>query len=133
MSRAQLKGAKLSATIEVGALHLKAQIDVLDATDEDAGQRLNRRAAHQGTLAADYRVCEWDFGGNVLNLDSRPDGGAQMPAETTLDLSVVWLVAPLLRLQAKLLNATDRHLQPARDHQWLGRQAWLVVRYAGAL
>jgi vitamin B12 transporter len=34
-------------------------------------------------------------------------------------------------VQSKLLNATDRDLQPARDYQGLGRQFWLVLRHAG--
>ena len=35
-----------------------------------------------------------------------------------------------LSLQAKLLNATDEDREPVRDYQGLGRQAWLVLRYA---
>jgi hypothetical protein len=30
-----------------------------------------------------------------------------------------------------VLNATDRDVQPLRGYQALGRQAWLVLRWAG--
>jgi vitamin B12 transporter len=32
-------------------------------------------------------------------------------------------------VQAKLLNASDERIEPVRDYQGLGRQAWLVLRY----
>ncbi len=51
---------------------------------------------------------------------------------TTLDLNAAWRLAPAWQLEAKLLNATDRDLQPVRDYQGLGRQAWIGIRYDGA-
>jgi len=42
-------------------------------------------------------------------------------------------VAPRWTVQGKLLNATDIDVQPVRDYQGLGRQAWLVLRYEGSL
>ena len=62
-----------------------------------------------------------------------PDGGRQLAAETTLDLRAGWRIAPRWQLQGKLINATDRDLEPARDYQGLGRQAWLVLRWDGGL
>jgi vitamin B12 transporter len=131
--QAQLQGATFSATHEAGALALRAQFDLLDAKDEATGARLNRRAAHQGSLTADWRSGDWNLVGSMLNVGARPDGGATLPAETTLDLSAAWRITPQWRLQAKLLNATDQDLEPARDYQGLGRQAWLVLRYEGGL
>ncbi|HEY6134675.1 MAG TPA: TonB-dependent receptor [Rubrivivax sp.] len=133
LNQARLQGATFSAAHEAGALALRAQFDLLDAKDEATGERLNRRAAHQGSLSADWRRGDWAFGASVLSVGARPDGGVQLPSETTLDLSLRWRITPQWRLQAKLLNATDADLEPARDYQGLGRQAWLVLRYEGAL
>ena len=69
----------------------------------------------------------------MLHLGARPDGGKQLAAETTLDLKAAWRFAAGWTLQAKLLNATDRATEPARDYQGLGRQAWLGLRYEGGL
>jgi len=63
----------------------------------------------------------------------RPDGGKRLAAETTLDLNAGWRFAKAWSLNAKVLNATDRDLEPARDYQGLGRQAWLTLRYEGDL
>ena len=129
ISRAQLKGATLSASQRLGAWALKAQLDVLEARDLDTGSRLARRAAHQGTLGADWSVGAWTVGTTLMRVGARPDGGKTLAAETTVDASVTWRVAPGWTLQAKLLNATDTDLEPARDYQGLGRQGWLVLRY----
>ena len=64
---------------------------------------------------------------------TRPDAGKVLAAETTLDLGAQWRFAPRWTLQAKLLNATDRDTEPARDYQGLGRQAWLGLRFEGGL
>ena len=129
VNRAQLKGATLSGLQRLGALTLKAQLDFLQARDTRTGERLPRRASQQGTLAADWTAGDWTAGASLLRLGSRPDFGKTLAAETTLDLSTSWRFAPAWALQAKLLNATDREREPARDYQGLGRQAWLVLRY----
>ncbi len=133
INRAQLDGSTLSALQRLGGWTLKAQADFLTARDETTGARLSRRAAHQETLAADWTGSAFSAGASVLRLGARPDGGKDLAAETTLDLKAAWRLAPGWTLQAKLLNATDRSTEPARDYQGLGRQAWLGVRFEGGL
>ncbi len=129
VNRARLQGATLAAAQRAGALALRARLDFLQARDQDSGARLPRRAAHQASLGVDWTAGDCTLGASMLNLGARPDGGKVLAAETTLDLSAVWRLAPEWALQAKLINATDRDLEPARDYQGLGRQAWLVLRY----
>ncbi len=131
--RAALQGATLSAAQTLGAWQLRAQVDFLQARDRDTGARLPRRAAHQATLAADWTGGPWSAGASLLDVGARPDAGTALPAETTLDLKAGWRVAPHWQLQARLLNATNRDLQPASGYQGLGRQAWLLLRFDGAL
>ena len=133
LSRARLQGLTLAGSHQAGALGLKAQIEFLDAKDGSTGARLNRRAAHQASATADWQAGDWTLGASVLRLGARPDGGAELAAETTLDLVASWRVAPRWTVQGKLLNATDTNVQPVRDYQGLGRQAWLVLRYEGTL
>ena len=130
---ATLAGATLSVRHRIDALSLKAQLDWLDASDDDTGQPLARRAEHQATLGADWTAGAWSLGASVLYLGERPDSGKLLAAETTLDLGARWRLAPRWTLQAKLLNATDRDTEPARDYQGLGRQAWLGLRFEGGL
>ena len=129
INRARLQGATLSGLQRVGPWTWKAQLDFLRARDTLTGARLPRRASQQATLGADWTAGDWSAGANVLRLDSRPDGGKTLAAETTLDLVGTWRFAPAWALQTKLLNATDRDREPARDYQGLGRQAWVGLRY----
>jgi len=132
IARATLQGASLAGQRQLGSLGLKAQLEFVDAKDGATGQRLNRRAAHQSHWSAEWQQRDWTWGAHLLHLGARPDGGVMLAAETTLDLSARWRVNRHWTLQAKLLNATDREVQPVRDYQGLGRQAWLVLRHAGA-
>ena len=131
IGRARLQGASLAAAHRWSRWSLRATVDFLDATDEATGQRLARRAAHQESLAADYESGAWSFGVAVLDVGARPDAGVLLGAYQTLDLQARWRLAPQWRLEGKLLNAADRRIEPLRDYQGLGRQAWLGLRYDG--
>jgi len=129
IGRARLQGATLSGAQRFGALRISGTVDFLDAKDVDTGKRLPRRAAHQESIAVDYEVGKWRFGGALLAVGARPDGSATLGSYATVDLSARWRVAKQWQLEAKLLNATDRQYEPARDYQPLGRQAWIGVRF----
>ena len=131
IGHARLQGATLSGSTRFGALRVAATVDVLDAKDLDTQQRLTRRAAHQENLSADYDLGAWSVGAAVLSVGSRPDGSVKLAAYQTLDLRARWRFTPQWQLEAKLLNATNRDIEPARDYQSLGRQAWIGVRYDG--
>jgi vitamin B12 transporter len=134
IARARLQGLTLSANQHLGAWSLKVQADWLRAKDLDSGQRLQRRAAQQASLGAAWAFAQGSLGADVLHVGQRLDGGITLAAETTLNLQATWRfasgLAPGWSLQAKLLNATDQRVEPARDYQGLGRQAWLVLRWA---
>ena len=130
-SRARLQGATFSAAQRWGGLDLRATLDLLDATDADTGVRLARRAAHQETLAADYASGPWSIGGSLVDVGSRPDGGVVLGGYAVVDVWATWRFQPKWRLDAKLLNALDHRVEPVRDYQGLGRQAWLGIRYDG--
>jgi vitamin B12 transporter len=132
VDRARLQGATLTAAQRWGGLHVSGTVDFLDAIDTDTGERLPRRAAHQESVAADYGVGPWSVGASLLDVGARPDSGVTLAGYATLDLRAHWRFAPQWRLEARLLNATNRSYEPARDYQPLGRQAWIGIRYESA-
>ncbi len=131
VSRARLQGVTLAAFHRIGSFAARATVDLLDARDLQTGVRLVRRAAHQETLAIDYEPGDWRLGASALFVGSRPEGGAVLGGYATLDLRAAWRLQPQWRLEARLLNAFDRRIEPVRDYQGLGRQAWIGVRYDG--
>ena len=131
VGRAKLQGLALSAARTFGALDLRGRVDFLDARDEVTGARLTRRAAHQASAAAWWRGGGWSAGAELLRVGARPEGGRTLAAATTLDLTLRRTLARGLTLEARVLNATDRDVEPARDYQGLGRQGWLGLRWEG--
>ena len=127
--RASLQGATLAGRHTLGAWTWKAHFDALRARDRDTGVPLPRRADRQASLGVDWTAGAWQAGASLLHLGSRPDGGKTLDAETTVDLQLRWNLTPDWSLQARLLNASDERIEPARDYQGLGRQGWLVLRY----
>lgn len=129
IGRARLQGLSLSGGLRAGAWRGRAVVDFTDAIDTATHQRLVRRAAHQATLSIDYDGGPWLVGLSALNVGARPDSGKVLDAYTSIDLRARWRFAPQWQLEAKVLNATDRDIEPARDYQALGRQAWIGVRW----
>jgi vitamin B12 transporter len=129
VASARLQGATLSVATKQGAWALRAQLDFLDAADSDTGQRLPRRAAHQESVDASVNLGAWNLGATLLAVGARPDLGKRLAAYQTIDLRAHWRVAPRWRVELKLLNATDRDIEPVRDYAAPGRQAWVGLRY----
>ncbi len=131
VGRARMQGASFKAAQQMGAWRLSGTMDLLDAKDSATGTRLPRRAAHQGSLQVQWSQNLWSLGAAVLRVGSRPDGGALLQAYTTLDLQAKWRLDAAWLLEAKVTNASNVMIQPARDYQAPGRQAWLGLRYEG--
>ena len=129
IGRARLQGATLAAGWRAGPWSWRGTADFLDAKDQATGARLTRRAAHQETVAIDYRGHGWSMGAELLRVGARPEAGDVLAAYTTVDLKARWLLSPTWSINARLLNATDRDHEPALDYRPLGRQAWLGLRY----
>lgn len=129
ISSARLQGATLSFGQQWGGFDITATVDLLDATDRDTGERLPRRAAHQESLAVNYTSGAWTLGASALGVGSRPDGGITLGGYGVLDLLAYWRFAPQWRLEAKVLNALDKDVEPIRDYQGLGLQAWIGIRF----
>ena len=135
IGRARLQGLTLAGAQRWGALELSGSVELLDAVDSDTGNRLNRRAAHQESVALAWSEEAWNAGAAFVFVGSRPDGppgtSFVLGGYGVLDLRASWRFMPQWRLEAKLLNALDRKVEPLRDYQGLGRQAWLGVRFDG--
>lgn len=131
VDRARLQGATLTAGHRIGALSVRAVIDLLSAKDSRTGERLIRRAKHQETLSADYQIEAWSLGATLVSLGNRVESGRRFGGYATLDVQARWKFAPQWQIEAKVLNLADRDVEPAADYRALGRQAWLGLRYNG--
>lgn len=129
LGRAQLQGASLSARWRAGPWTVSAGVEFLDAKDQLTGARLPRRAAHQETLAIGWREGPWSWSLQVLRVGDRPEGGKQLPGYATVDLKAAWRAAAGWSVEARLLNAGNADIEPARDYRGWPRQAWFGLRW----
>ncbi len=132
VGRAKLQGATITAGQRWGGLDVRATVGLLDATNADTGHRLARRAAHQENLSVDYDRGAWTVGGALLVVGRRPDaenGSAALGGYGVVDLKATWRIRSQWQVESKLLNALDHRVEPLRDFQGLGRQAWIGVRF----
>ncbi len=132
VGRARLQGVTLAASERWRGFDARVGVDLLDARDADSGLRLPRRAAHQESVGVDYEEGPWRVGVAGLFVGARPDAGVVLGGYGTLDLRVARRLDQAWRLEAKLLNALGRQIEPVRDYRGLGRQAWIGVRYDNA-
>lgn len=131
-SRATLQGATLAGSTRWQGWQLRASLDLLDATDDETGQRLNRRAARQGSVSVDRDTGVWRAGATLTSVGSRPDGTVRLGGYTVLDLRAGWRLDQHWWLESRLLNAADRDIEPVAGYRDLGRQFWLGVRWVPA-
>jgi vitamin B12 transporter len=130
--RARIDGWSLGYEGRFAALGLHANLDVLDPRNAVSQRLLPRRARHQATVAADYAVGAWTFGGALIHVARRFDDAANtlpLAAYTTLDLSADWAFAPQWSVQAKVNNITDRHYETAYGYNQPGRALYVTLRW----
>ncbi|WP_428572498.1 TonB-dependent receptor domain-containing protein [Ramlibacter sp.] len=113
-------------------LHVNANLELLDPRNETNGTLLPRRGKRQFTVAADYKVGAWGFGGALVHVGVRFDDAANrtpLAAYTTLDLHADWQFARDFSLQAKLNNLTDKRYETAYGYNQPGRGAFVTLRW----
>lgn len=132
VGRARLSGLTLSGQTAWQDLQLRGEYNYLEAHDGLTGEWLPRRSRHQLSLSAEWQQGTWTWAATTVHGSARPDQGVTLRGRQTLDLSARWQLARDWQLQAKLLNATNTDLEPVRDYQGLGRQAWVGLRYQHA-
>ncbi len=129
--KARLSGLTLAGQQQWQALMLRGEYNYLEAYDGLTNAWLPRRARHQLSLSTEWRSGDWTLGATSVASSARMDGNVALRGRQTLDLNVRLKLAKQWQVQAKLLNATNTDIEPVRDYQALGRQAWLGVRYEG--
>lgn len=130
--RARIDGWTLAYDGAVGALTLRASVDVLDPRNERTGKRLQRRSASQGRLGADYATGNWTYGGSILRTGDSFDDAANLirvDGYTTADLFADFAVNKDWSLQAKLNNVTNRQYETLLGYNQPGRGVFVTLRY----
>ncbi|MEJ7686481.1 MAG: TonB-dependent receptor [Variovorax sp.] len=130
--RARIEGWTLGYDGQFGAWGLHASVDSLDPRNEGTGKLLPRRSKSRASLAIDYAVGAWKFGGSALHVGERFDDVAntrRLGNYTTVDLYAEYRLAKDWSLQARIANLNDTDYETAYGYNQRGRAAYLTVRW----
>ncbi|RZL87171.1 MAG: TonB-dependent receptor [Variovorax sp.] len=130
--RARIQGWTLAYNGLFGNWGVHANIDSLDPVNEGTGNLLPRRSKDQASLAIDYAVGAWKFGGSALYVGKRFDDARntlRLDPYTTVDLYAEYQVAKDWSLQMRIANVGDVDYETAYGYNQRGRAAYLTVRW----
>ncbi|VWX63033.1 Vitamin B12 transporter [Burkholderiales bacterium 8X] len=130
--RARIEGWTLGYDGQVGAVGVHASVDSLDPRNELTGKLLPRRARNTASLAIDYAVGPWKFGGSALHVARRYDdvsNSLRLGNYTTVDLYAQYQIAKDWSLQARIENLNDVDYETAYGYNQRGRTAFLTLRW----
>ena len=114
------RGTELSYKGAIGATDLRAGLTRQNPTNEQTGERLQRRAATLLSVGVSHAVGAFRLGADVLYSGERPDAFTDasfttfkttLPSYTLLNLSAQYRSTPELLFKAKLDNVTDAKYQ----------------------
>jgi len=130
--RARIEGWTLGYDGQFGAWGLHASVDSLDPRNEITGKLLPRRAKSNATLAIDYAVGAWKFGGSALRVGNRFDDVSntmKLDSYTTVDLYAEYQVAKDWSIQARIVNVGDVDYETSFGYNQRGRAGYLTLRW----
>ncbi|RZL91690.1 MAG: TonB-dependent receptor [Variovorax sp.] len=133
--RARIRGWTLAYDGAFDAVGLHASYDNLDPRNELTGKMLPRRARDQLSLAIDYTVGAWKFGGSALYVSRRYDDAANTFATrlgnyATVDVFVDYRLTPEWTLQGRIANLNNATYETAYGYNQRGASAYLTAKWA---
>lgn len=131
--RARYEGVTLSAQHTLGAVQLRASVDLQNHHDETTGRQLARRAKRHATLGADTRIAGWTVGSEVQAEGRRFDNAANttvLGGYTLVNLYASTRVAQDTTLLARVDNIADKTYQTARTYAQAGRTFYVGLKWA---
>lgn len=129
VGKARLKGVEWGASAMVFDYRVRATIDLLDAKDEDTGERLIRRAKRSASMGIDRNIGKWTWGVEWRGQSAREDG-QRLSGYGIVNAWLHHALTPELRLELRANNVFDKDYQLARGFSTAGASAFIAVRYA---
>lgn len=130
VGKARLEGVEWGVSTEVFDYRLRATVDLLDAKDEDTGERLIRRAKRSALLGIDRSAGKWTWGVEWRGQSEREDDGERLAGYGIVNAWVHHALTRELRLELRANNVFDKDYQLARGFSTAGANAFIAVRYA---
>ena len=132
VNKATMSGLTMGASTHLGALSLRASLDLQDPVDNTTGKRLARRSKRHGSLAAEYTLGKAKFGVESVFSGDRFDDLANkkiLPGYALLNLYATVEVANNLTAITRWNNALDKKYELARNYNTAGSNLFVGLNY----
>jgi vitamin B12 transporter len=135
IDQARMRGATLNAALVQALWTGRAEFTLQDATDEQTGNRLPRRARQYASASVNVRPGPWRVGlewaAQGERFDSASNSAAsRMAGYALFNLQGAYVISPELSVLARLNNAGDRHYELAQGYNTPGRNVFVALEYA---
>jgi vitamin B12 transporter len=126
-------GLTVSGGQQLGAVNMRASLDLQDPRNLSTGKLLVRRARQYGTMSADTHVAAWTVGAEAQFSGYRYDNAANTTRLGGYSLITLHASTPLSKdwaLLARVNTLTDKNYQFANTYTTPGRTFFTGVRWA---
>lgn len=137
INKARINGLSLSASQQLGSLHLGGSVDIQSPEDEKTGKLLVRRANRHANLNASYQLGDWRFGAETTASSLRYNNAsntAKLSGYAILNATVDYKIAKDWSVQARANNILDKEYALALDfggepYNTSGANLFVNIRY----
>ena len=132
VSRARIRGAELSAGVDIDDWTLRAALTYTDPENRELDKRLIRRSTQSLRFDADRALGDWSLGGTLIAQNHRYDDEAnqdRMAGATTLKLRAGYAFSPGWSARLTVEDALDREYKTVKGYEAAGRAAYLSVSF----
>jgi len=129
--QAKNTGLTVSGGQQLGAVNMRASLDLQDPRNLSTGKLLVRRARQYGTMSADTYVAAWTVGAEAQFSGSRDDvDGTRLGGYSLINLYASTPLSKDWTVLARVNNLADKNYQLANTYTTLGRSFYTAVRWA---
>jgi vitamin B12 transporter len=129
--QAKYTGLTVSGGQQMGAVNMRASLDLQDPRNLSTGKLLVRRARQYGTMSADTHVAAWTVGAEAQFSGSRDDvDGTRLGGYSLINLYASTPLSKDWTVLARVNNLADKNYQLANTYTTLGRSFYTAVRWA---
>jgi len=137
VNKARINGLSLSASQQLGDLHLGGSVDIQSPEDEKSGNLLVRRANRHANLNANYQMADWRFGAEATASSVRYNNAsntAKLSGYALINATVNYQFAKDWSVQARANNILDKEYALGLDfggepYNTSGANLFINIRY----
>ena len=130
IKNAEIDGAEVNLSKDFGSADISLGYAYVDAKDAQSGDRLDRRARHNGNVATSFVIANWQFSATYEYHGSRFDNDTKLDAYQLVNLGANYQINEQWQVQVKANNVFDEEYENVLNYNTPDAQYFLNVSYS---